>query len=164
MTASIARRLSRQSPVEGVLTLHTGTRPSLTASLVIPSTFGVPINTLGPQGLRPGSASGLGNGTMYKSFSLVLAGINTALKAELSIAFSELAVHLKLAVEQGLFTGLGFSITGVWSQVNTEVATSVGLNQYGVHLRLEFVLNSSNGITRSDNIVDGFSLLTAWPT
>ena len=148
MTLSISRRLFLQSQTEGALTVYAGPDPTLSISLISPTPFESssgqydpsPTDEPYPYMRKPGSLSGLLSGAIFKSYSLVLAGIGTGLKAEWGITLSEIALQFKLGLEYGFFTGFSFLLSGAWARGKNEIATSVGLNQLGVMLKLEFVL------------------------
>jgi DnaJ family protein C protein 11 len=167
VTVSLSRRLYRRSPKEATLTASTGPNPSLVLSLVSPSMFDFSLDAYSPSsddGARvdepkPVSYSGFGAGTFYKSYSLVLAGISTGLKAEWGLIFTELAVQVKLALEYGLLSGLGGAATASWTHGKSEIATSVGLNQLGVMLRvrLQFLIWTPLSIVFSHDVKRGNS-------
>lgn len=139
VTASLSRRLFRDSFTEGNITVHTGPQPRVTFNIVSPTAFNFTMDRhkklpVPPQ--RAGSVSGFAVGTQYWTYGVTLAGLNSKLTAGIACTFAELALQAKLGVEWGL-TGLALMLTGTWQNDSSEVAASVGLDAQGVMMKLE---------------------------
>jgi hypothetical protein len=139
----LSRRLFRKSLTEGTLSVHLGGVPRITVAVNSPAAFDFTAEASDPDAeffnnSRPGSMSGLGVGARYWSYSITLAGLESHLRVEWGVTFTELALRAKLGLEYGL-TGLSCALTGAWKNATKEIATSVGIGRAGVFLRLEYV-------------------------
>jgi DnaJ homolog subfamily C member 11 len=139
VTASLSRRLFRDSLTEGRMTVHTGPELYVTFNIVSPTAFNFTTNgrqNRPPPSERLGSASGFAIGTQSWTYGATLGGLGSCLKTSVAYTFEELALQVKLGIEWG-FTGLAMMLTGAWQHESTEIAASVGLNAQGVLMNLE---------------------------
>ncbi|TFY75673.1 hypothetical protein EWM64_g8339 [Hericium alpestre] len=137
LTVTYSRRLFSDAPTEGVLVLHTGGQPYLSASIVAPHAFNLTAESpSGPAASSAGSASGLGVGMRQSTYGINLVGIGSSLRADWGVVFSELAVQAKFGVSLSL-AGFSWLLSGAWGDEQGGVTTTVALNTSGVELKLD---------------------------
>ncbi|KAH7926250.1 DnaJ-domain-containing protein [Leucogyrophana mollusca] len=146
-TVSYTRRLFRHSPTEGSITWNkTGDQVGfIEINVHSPEPFDFTPsedfvlktdNMNADMDNQPGSISGFGVGAHSWSYGVTVAGLSSCLKAEWAVTFFELALQLKAGIELG-FAGAAYMLTGVWTNQQGAIATSVGLSTQGVLMRLE---------------------------
>jgi len=84
----------------------------------------------------PGSTSGFATGVQMWSSGLTLAGLDSFIKAEYSLFFSELSLRLKASAEVGL-KKVACIISAKWIGQQSAFGTGVGLSNEGVILRFQ---------------------------
>ncbi|KAA1476579.1 DnaJ-domain-containing protein [Dentipellis sp. KUC8613] len=138
LTAIYSRRLFPNSLTEGTLIARTGPTPSVTAALTFTDPFDMTeeADLKGPRNERLGSPSGLGIGMRQSIFGVSLAGLQSAIYTEWSVAFAEIAAKAKVGASLGLL-GLSWVLSGVWGNDERGVTTSVAVSASGVELKLD---------------------------
>ncbi|TFY60377.1 hypothetical protein EVG20_g7443 [Dentipellis fragilis] len=138
LTAVYSRRLFPNSLTEGTLIARTGPTPSVTAALTFTDPFDMTEEAgfKGPRNGRLGSLSGLGIGLRQSTFGVSLAGLQSAVYTEWSVAFAEIAAKAKVGASLGLL-GLSWVLSGVWGDDERGVTTSVSVSASGVELKLD---------------------------
>jgi hypothetical protein len=135
LSISLSQKLFRQSLTEGVITCSTAPNSYISVAIVSPSPFndtGLPyVSNSGP-----GSRTGFSKGAWFTSYEVTLADVRPTIKTECGIAFSELALQLKLGLELGL-RGLAGMFTGMWQSGPNLLSAAVGVSPGGVLVRLE---------------------------
>lgn len=143
LTVSLNRKLFPRRFEQGSLTFHISRQPNIALNFVSPTPFDLrPIKPsldgeTTPQSLPP-SVSGLGVGVTHKSFGFVLNPVDPRLTGECGVAFTELALQLKVGLDCGL-AGLVWIFSGSWSNETSQVSATTIVNAGGVVLNIEFV-------------------------
>lgn len=140
LTVTYSRRLSRTSPIHGVLGLHAGEMPFFTLDIRCPSPFDltsqIEAGEESPRSSSSGSVSGLSKGLTYSSYGVTLAGLETGLRAQWGVTFSELQLETRLLLQLNV-RGLSWALVGSWGDDQGGVSTSVEINTGGVEMKLE---------------------------
>ena len=86
----------------------------------------------------PGSINGFATGVQTWSSGITLASMDSSIKAEYSLFFSELSLRLKASAELGLRKAACI-ISAKWIGQQSAFGTGVGLSNEGVILRFQYV-------------------------
>lgn len=87
---------------------------------------------------QAGSVTGLEKGVYQQSFGVAIAGLQSALRLEWAVMFSELTAQVKIGIRLGL-AGLQWVLIGAWGDSQRGVTTSVLFSRAGVALTVECV-------------------------
>ncbi|KAI0042346.1 DnaJ-domain-containing protein [Auriscalpium vulgare] len=168
-TLSYSRRLFRDSLTHGLISLHTGTQPYLSISIMSPTPFttapdpsdGMPDNERSRSSL--GSSSGFGAGVIHSTYGATLSGVASSLRAEWGVVLSELTAQVSVGIQLG-WNGLAGVLSGTWGDEQGGVTTLISLNAAGVELRVELLYLGQQFIvpvTLADEYDASLALFTA---
>jgi DnaJ homolog subfamily C member 11 len=150
---SIARKLYPNSPTQGIMELRMGpTTPVFVFNVVVPKPFDWTEESYEPPEdtdalPKPASVSGLARGAYHYSYGASVAGIASALQAEVGLTFAELKLRFTAGMQLTL-AGLQWLMSWTWQPSDSSViGANVGVSVEGVMLRLEL------GILRQKLIV-----------
>ena len=142
-----SRRLFPDSGTQGVLTLDAlSAFPSLSVNAIVPKNFNYtpkanseedPSEEDPSTSLLSGYA--LAKGTSFYSLGVSLSGLMSGIRSEFGIAFSRLALDLRVGGTLGLL-GLAYWISGTWnsSDQRTGVEANINSSAEGVALTIEY--------------------------
>lgn len=167
LTVTYSRRLSRTSPIHGVLGLHAGEMPFFTLDIRCPSPFDltsqIETGEESPRSSSSGSVSGLSKGLTYSSYGVTLAGLETGLRAQWGVTFSELQLETRLLLQLNV-RGLSWALVGSWGDDQGGVSTSVEINTGGVEMKLDLTYLGQRlvvPVTVADDYDPSLGFLTA---
>ncbi|EGN92517.1 hypothetical protein SERLA73DRAFT_164044 [Serpula lacrymans var. lacrymans S7.3] len=136
-TLTFSRKLFNDSATEGTLSWTMSPQSPEPFNFAAPDDFVSPTERMiSDLDNKPGSLSGFGVGALFWTYGLNLAGIETGLKAEWGVRFTELALQLKAGLVFNA-RGLSYLLTSSWTRQNNAVSVSVALSPSGVVMNLE---------------------------